>query len=209
MAAIWLIASVAQAAPLRVAVPSHLEYCVASKPLTPDAYALPEVRDALFQTLSGQIDDEALQAQLPSIGVAFVDAVEEVPPAAADGAAAGGMKYIVHECAVVSGRGNPPLPAAGVRSVPARTLYATICASASIEKCKRDVEGAIRQEHSTPAELARPIVWRTRQALQADESEANLAASMSDTSLRVLHEPAPRIIVPADVVVVSGDLAPQ
>jgi hypothetical protein len=198
------------AAVQRITVPAHLEYCVTSKSLSASAYELPEVREALFQLLYKQIEQAALEAALPSTGVAFVDAVT---PGADTQAAAAGVPagappstYVVRECAIVPARGTPPLPASGVREVAVRVLYATICTPASIEACKRDLEKVVRQENSSPAELARPIIWRTRQALSTDDSTANLVASMSDSTLRVLREPAPPLKVPENVVVVSAEL---
>lgn len=210
-AALSLLAPAAmRAAPQRITVPAHLEYCVTSKSLSAPAYELPEVREALFQLLYKQIEQAALLAALPSTGVAFVDAVTpgaDVPAAGVPpGAPPSPATYVVRECAIVPARGDPPLPASAVREVPARILYATLCAPASIEACKRDLEKLVRQENSSPAELARPIIWRTRQALSTDDSAANLVASMSDSTLRVLREPAPPLKVPDNVVVVSAEL---
>jgi hypothetical protein len=203
----------ARAAPQKITVPAHLQFCVTSKPLDVSAYDHPEVREELFQFLYGQIEREALQADLASIGVAFVDAVTrgpDVPQTLASGVPVSPSQmtatYVVRECANVPARGTPPLPPSGVVEVAAKVVYATICAAASIEACKRNLEQVVRQENSAPADMARPIIWRTRQALTAEDSDANLVESLSDTKIRTLRDDAQKVTVPVDVVVESAEL---
>jgi len=200
------------ATPQRITVPAHTEYCVMSKSVNASAYELPEVREALFQELYKQIEQAALAAELPSMGVAFVDAV--MPGTDAQGVTATGVQagtapsatYVVRECAVVPTRGTPPLPDSGVRNVPERALYAMICAPESVEACKRDLEKAVRQDNSSPTDTMRPIIFRTRPALAQDDSVANLVASMSDARLRRLRDSAPQVQAPDDLLILSAEL---
>jgi len=184
-----------------------------SQSLSASAYKLPEVREELFQLLYKQIEQAALEAGLASIGVPFIDAVTPatdmavVPTPSAPTEPQPTSTYVVRQCAIVPTRGSPPLPSNGLKEVPARVLYATLCAPASIEACKRDVEKLVRQENSSPAALARPIIWRTRPALTTDDSAANLVASMSDARLRLLKDGTSELQVPNDLVVQSAELA--
>jgi hypothetical protein len=201
------------ATPQRVTVPAHFEYCVMSKPVPASAYELPEVREALFQELYKQIEQAALAAQLPSMGVAFVDAImqganaQEVPATGVPASSAPSQAtYVVRECAVVPARGAPPLPTSGFREVPERSLYATICAPASIEACKRDLEKVVRPENTSPSDALRPIIFRTRPALSSDDSVDNLVASMSDAKLRKLKDSAQSVSVQDNLVILSAEL---
>src|ERR1035437_3967134 len=86
------------AAPQLITVPAHIVYCVTSRALSASAYELPEVRDVLFQTLDKQIEEAALAAGLPSMGVVFVDSVtrgSDLPAGAPQPAAT----YTVRQCA--------------------------------------------------------------------------------------------------------------
>lgn len=204
------------AAPQRITVPAHLEYCVTSRSLDAKAYELPEVRSELFDSLYRQIEQAALDAGLPSMGVPFVDAVTStthpttVPPAGASvGAPAPAVTYVVRECAIVPSRGAPALQSPGLREVAERSVYATLCVHGSIEACKRELEKIVRQDNASPADLARPIIWRTRPALAADSSVANLVASMSDSGLRVLKDGPPKTPISSEFAVVSAELAPS
>jgi hypothetical protein len=196
------------ATPQRITVPAHLEYCVVSRPVNASNYALPEVREALFQELYKQIEQAALTAGLPSTGVAFVDAVMPGTDAqeAGPGANASEKTYVVRECVIVPVSGNPPLPAAGIRQVAERTLTATICPSTSIEACKRDLETAVRQANNNAADATRSIIWRTRPALGSDDSVDNLVASMSDAKLRKLKDNIPPVNAQENLVVLSAEL---
>lgn len=195
------------ATPRRITVPAHLEYCIASRPISASNYELPEVREALFQELYKQIEQAVLAAGLPSMGVAFVDAVMPGTNAHDTGAGANASEktYVVRECVIVPTLGNPPLPATGIRQVAERTLTATICASTSIEACKQDLEKAVRQENNSAADATRPIIWRTRPALGTDDSVDNLVASMSDANLRKLKDSAPSVTVQENLVILSAE----
>jgi hypothetical protein len=196
------------ATPRRITVPAHIEYCVVSRPVSASNYDLPEVREALFQELYKQIEQAVLAAGLPSMGVAFVDAVTPGTNASEAGPAANASEqtYVVRECVIVPALGNPPLPAVGIRQVAERTLTATICPSTSIEACKRDLEKAVRQENSSAADATRPIVWRTRPAIGTDDSVDNLVASMSDAKLRKVKDSAPSVTVQDNLVTLSAEL---
>lgn len=208
---VWLSLAAApgvSATPQRITVPAHVEYCVVSRPVGVSKYELPEVREALFQTLYKQIEQAALAADLPSIGVAFVDSIVPGNDVPEDGGAANATEksYVVRECAIVPTIGNPPLPPDGVRQIAEKTLTATICNSTAIEACKRDLEKAVRQENSSPADAARPIIWRTRPALRTDDSVDNFVASMSDAKLRKLKDSAPSLTVQDNLVILSAEL---
>ena len=196
------------ATPQRITVPAHLEYCVVSRPVSASKYELPEVRDALFQELHKQIEQAALAAELPSMGVTFVDAIMSGNDVHEDGAgtSAAEKTYIVRECVIVPALGNPPLPAGGVRQIAEKTLTATICNSTAIEACKRDLETVVRQESNSPADATRPIIWRSRPALRTDDSVDNLVASMSDAKLRKLKDSAPSVTVQDNLVILSAEL---
>jgi hypothetical protein len=199
------VASGISATPHRITVPAHLEYCVVSRPIDASHYELPEVREALFQELYKQIEKAALAAGLPSIGVAFVDAV--MPGSAGPDPNTSEKTYIVSECVVVPASGNPPLPDPGIRQVSERTLTAAICSSTSIEACKQDLEKAVLQENNSAAGATRPIIWRTRPALSAEDSVDNLVLSMSDAKLRKLKETSPAVTVQNDFFILSAELA--
>ena len=196
------------ATPRRITVPAHIEYCVVSRPVSTSNYELPEVREALFQELYKQIEQAVLGAELPSMGVAFVDAIMPGNDAheAGPGANSSEKTYVVRECVIVPALGNPPLPAAGIRQVAERTLTATTCPASSIEACKRDLEKAVRQENSSAVDATRPIIWRTRPAIGTDDSVDNLVASMSDAKLRKLKDSAPSVTVQENLVILSAEL---
>jgi hypothetical protein len=196
------------ATPQRITVPAHLEYCVVSRPVSASKYELPEVREALFQQLDKQIEEAALAADLPSIGVTFVDAITPGNDLHEDGAGASAPEktYVVRECVIVPALGNPPLPASGVRQIAGKTLTATICNSTAIEACKRDLEKSIRQENGSPADATRPIIWRTRPALLTDDSVDNFVTSMSDAKLRKLKDGAQSATVQDNLVILSAEL---
>jgi len=196
------------ATPRRITVPAHIEYCVVSRPVSASNYELPEVREALFQELYKQIEKTVLGAELPSMGVAFVDAIMPGDDAHEAGSSANSSEktYVVRECVIVPALGNPPLPAAGIRQVAERTLTATTCPASSIEACKRDLEKAVREENNIAADVARPIIWRTRPALGTDDSVDNLVASMSDAKLRKLKDNIPSVNAQENLVVLSAEL---
>jgi hypothetical protein len=205
----YFIAMVALAAPSgvsatphRITVPTHREYCVVSRPIDATHYDIPEVREALFQDLSRQIDQAALAAGLPSIGVAFVDAV--MPGSAVSNASE--KTYTVRECVVVPASGNPPLPAQGLRQVAERIVTAAICSSTAIDACKQELETALRRENNSAPDATQPIIWRTRPALGADDSVENLVKSMSDAKLRKLKDGGPSVTVQDNLVILSAEL---
>lgn len=205
---------VARAEPQRITIPAHLEYCIASNPLSASAYELPQVREALFQQLYKQIEKSALEAGLPTVGVVFVDSIGRGPDSAAAAASStsqvGGqpaeVTYVVRQCAVVPSRGTPPLPSGGLRTVASRPVYAMLCAPSMIDACKRDLEKIVRQENSSPTDLARQIIWRVRTALTSEDSPANLAASMVDSSLLRLRDSQTHTVIQKEFVVYSAEL---
>ena len=197
------------AEPKRITVPTHLEYCATSRPLTKASYELPEVREALLSLLNEKIEEAAIRAGLKSIGVTFVDSISMGPRAAIAPASGVGSQsadtYVVRGCAVIPAKGDPTLPADGLREVPSRVVFAELCTPSTIDVCRKELELAARQV-AEPSLAAGRIVWRTRTALTNDDTPANLVASMSDSSLRTLRDGAPRSRGVFDVFIVAAEL---
>lgn len=206
-------ASTVVAAPKKIQVPAHLTYCVSSQPLNVTAYELPEVRESLFQTLYERLEQAVLKAGLASMGVAFVDAVTPGPDIPGSAQVSPNTlpkmlaSFIVRQCAVVGSRGTPELPKDGVVEVPARTMYASLCTPEQVESCKRDIEALVRKDNPSPADVVRPIVWRTRPALMDSDSSANLVASMVDDKLLMLKDGQASLTSPKNLFVHAAELA--
>ncbi len=201
------------AEPQKVVIPAHLTYCLSTHPLNPSAYSLPEVREALFQTLYKRLEQAALNAGLVSMGVAYVDAVVLGPdiPETTDQSGPGlppkmVVSVLVRQCAVVGSRGSPELPKDGVLEVPARTMYASLCLPTQIDSCKRAIEALVRKDNHASADAVLSIVWRTRQALTDTDTADNLVSSLVDSKLRVLKDNQTSLTPPKDLFVYAAEL---
>lgn len=217
MSAILLIAA-AIMTPIKVSVPEHTQYCLSSNAIPGSDYSKPEIRNAVFDAISGKIEQAGLTAKALTIGVPYVDGVTRTPSATATATDADEphASYVVRVCAVIPSALTSAFPADGTSPVPARDVMASLCQVTDLDECRRAVEGAVRA--TTGANNSSTVLLRTRQALSTDASPPSLAAALDDDTLIVLREEqqtrppgaqtpaaAPKPGPPTDLAVVSGE----
>ena len=205
------------ATPVAVTLPSIQRFCVQSQPVDASNFDLQEVRDALSDKLNSQLQSTALGAGLSTVGVPYADSIVTTPapqapsvPVSPGGptAATAQPTVTVKECMVVPPAGRAALPAAGLETVPAHEVYATLCQADQIAACQRDLETAIRANHSSSADAARSVVFRTRQAISTAGDSNSLIAALTDFTLIVLRDDATKPATVGQAVVESAEFAP-
>ena len=217
MSALLLIAA-AIMTPIKVTVPGHIQYCVSSNTIPGREYAKPEIRNAVFDAMSGKIEQAGLTAKALTIGVPFVDGVTRTSSATATATDPDEphATYLVRVCAVIPSTFASGFPAEGVSPVPERDVSANLCEVNDLDECRRSLESAVRATMGATSTTS--VFLRTRQALSSDTSPPSLAAALSDDTIIVLREEeqatptgaqppaaAPKPGVPADFAVVSGE----
>ena len=205
--ALCAIGPATAAPPARIAIPPTSLWCVASQPIEIGADAGGKrFGDLVFQQLFLRLQDKAVSAELPSIGVPFLESVSSVPaaapPASAQNAYAPVSKVILRVCAVVPPNltGSP----AGVDRVQraAADVLATGCEAGNAKVCEARLTDHLKTREGLSDDQVRAVQWKTSQALSPDPAPAAISASLTDYALRPLDPKVKQPEAPRDWIVI-------
>lgn len=193
--------------PVRVPLPNTPLWCVSSQPIEiqKDQGGI-RFGDLIFQQLYLRLQDKALAASIPSIGIPFLEsastATPTAPPASSASAPAPVEKVSLRVCAIVPpGLEAPPPGVEAVQRI-ATDVVAAVCDQANAKDCETSLADYLKIQLKLSDDNIRKVQWRTSQALSPDTSASAIAAGLTDFSLRPLQAQAKQPDPPRNLMII-------